>query len=63
MVNKTLNRMDIMEINLKVKQNQSHFLPARAVLPSSSSSEVSAWIDPFFIADYHLGGGRVEVFI
>lgn len=34
--NKTLNRMDIVEVNLKVEQNHIGFLPAKVALPSTS---------------------------
>lgn len=45
---KTLARMNLMEVNLKVKKNKYGFLPAIIQLPLTSTLSLNVIIDHFF---------------
>lgn len=55
MAKKTLARMDIMEVCLKVKKNENGVLPTNIHLPSTTKELIYVHVDPFFEVLPHIG--------
>lgn len=52
---KTLPRMDMMEIGIKVQENGTGFIPAEISIPSMSCWPITVKIDPLLVEDHNIG--------